>query len=61
MVDTIGVDVIRRLRLEKDFAGQLSVTEKAHHRTLRNHYPHRLRDGCRVPAAHLLARLAASR
>jgi hypothetical protein len=53
-------------KLGNHFADQLSMTEKSHHRTLRNHNAHRLGhsthvggskcDGCRVPAARPLVR-----
>src|SRR5580658_3667378 len=50
------VGVIHHPNLGYDFADQLSMTEKPHHRTLRNHNTHRVSDsthvGCgNVPAA----------
>src|SRR5271168_2284222 len=45
---TPEVGVIHHPNLGNDFADQLSVTEKSHHRTLRDHNTHRLGDSTHV-------------
>src|SRR5258708_7100542 len=41
--------------LGNDFANQLSVTEKAYHRTLGDHNTHRLGDGAHVGGGNVTA------
>ena len=52
---TTQVGMIHHPDLGNDFAHQLSVTEKAYHRTLRDHNTHRLGDGTHVGGGNMTA------